>query len=692
MAGLGLLNYQSNEDIEREEREYAEKEAELRQVKPVITSLASYVRKCWEAARRAKQPVHDKMMEALRARKGVYEPGKLTEIRKHGGSEIYMMLFDEKCNALEAWIEDVILANDTRPFELDQTKVPELHPQQETAIVQRAQMMVQQDVQEGTQMGYMTTPEEVRARVEEMVSDIREMIMDEGRRQTENLEQLVEDKANEAGWRDALIEDLWYFTTYPSCVLKGPTFYKTYEIAWGNDGRPVIQEVLKKRYAAVDPLNIFPAPGARNVGDGYLIEKHPMTRRGLQELRGVQGYDSEALDLVLRDYGQGGLRDWLTLDSETEVATLQGREHEREDPEGRIMALQFWGSVQGIMLLEYGIDPNEIPDPLDDYDVEVWLVGQYVIKAEINGDPLGRKPYHKTSFREKPKQFWGGSLWELIGDIQHMCNASARNLVNNMSISSGPQVGVDIGNMPEDEDVTDLYPWKIHQFDMSTTPVSKTPIWFFQPNSNVDELLKVYEFFSKEADTKSGIPKYAYGENTKGGAANTASGFSMLMQNATKGIKKVVRNIDRLTEGSINRLIHVLMLYDPEFSYQGDIKVKAKGSGALVAKEQQQVRRNELLQMVLQSEVAQQVIGFPGVAELFRETVKGLDVDVGDIVPSDDEVRRRQRKQMIMERMAALQQAGAQTQQQGQMSRLRSTDPAGNPAGGREANTQQKRL
>lgn len=690
MVGLEFMNYQSNEDIEHEEQESAKKDAELRQNNPVLTSLSSYVRSCWEAARRAKEDVKDRMLKSLRSRNGEYEPDKLSEIRKMGGSEIYMMLTDEKCNAAESWIEDLLISNDVRPFAIKKSNTPKISQEQEMAITQRAQMMVQQDVQEGVQMGMYTSPEEVRSRVEEMAQDIREMVEDEANKQHEILEEQVEDHAIQAKWRDAFISCLWDFTTYPTCVMKGPIYSKGSTMVWGQDGRPAIQPALQKRFERVDPFNVYPAPSARGIDDGYLIERHSLTRRNLQALRGVDGYDTDAINMVLQEYGQGGLQDWLSLSSDTEQRQLQDGEFEDDDPEGRIEALQFWGSVQGIMLLEYGMTPNEIDDPLDDYDVEVWLIGNYVIKAEINGDSLGRKPYFKASFRDRKGQFWGYSLADLIRDIQDMCNASARNLVNNMSISSGPQVGIDVGNMPEDEDVTDLYPWKIHQFDMSTTPVSRQPIWFFQPNSNVDELLKVYEFFSKEADNKSGIPKYSYGDNVKGGAAGTATGFSMLMQNATKGIKKVVRNIDLgLTEPSINRLIHILMIYERDFNYAGDIQVYARGAGALIAKEQQQVRRNELLQMVLQSEVAQQIIGFPGVAELFRETVKGLDVNADDVVPSEEEVRRRQRKQQIMQRMAAMQQQGQQMQQSGQMQKSRQVDAAGNVSGGRDANQHQ---
>lgn len=88
------------------------------------------------------------------------------------------------------------------------------------------------------------------------------------------------------------------------------------------------------------------------------------------------------------------------------------------------------------------MDESEIEDPLGEYHIEAWLIGNYVIKATINPDPLHRKPYYKTSWENVPGCFWGNSVPDLCRDAQGVCNAAARALVNNMGLSSGPQVMV----------------------------------------------------------------------------------------------------------------------------------------------------------------------------------------------------------------------------------------------------------
>jgi len=440
-----------------------------------------------------------------------------------------------------------------------------------------------------------------------------------------------------------VVEDL---VCFPAGILKGPLVRKEADIVWSPEGEAIMGENLNKYYERVSPFNIYPAPSSEEIDDGFLIERHVLSRKDLNGMKGTGGYDDAAIDKVLEEYGRGGLKSWLWTE-DAEQKRVQGQDSYTQDPEASIEALQFWGSVQGLHLLEWGMKPDELDKVFGEYDVEAWLIGRYVIKAEINGDPLGRKPYYKASYRHRNGQFWGGGLPELIKDPADACNASMRNLLNNAALSSGPMVGVDIGAFADGEKITKIQPWKIFQFDLKAHQANKTPMWFFQPKPMITEMLAIYEKFSAEADNKSGIPKYSYGANQKSsGAMDTASGLSMMMGNATKSIKKVIKNIDTgIVRPSIKREHEWRILNDPEYSgrTRGDINVLTQGSTSLIAKEQKQVRMNEFLQIVLSSQAAQQILGMPGIAEIFREVVKGLDINIEDVVPSKEEMEQAQK-------------------------------------------------
>ena len=653
------LGYRSAQELEVE----AEQQREIEHSKPdtdiVVSNLASYVRKCWEAAKQAKEAsVEKRLFTCLRQRMGQYPPEVLQAIEEKGGSKIYMMLSDEKCTAAESWLEDILMPTDDKPFGVTPTPLPDLPEEAQMAVMQQVQAEAYQMMM---MQGIEPTQEEVAQRQEELMSQVKSNLQKMSREKAEDLEKELEDILEEADWRSTFKEFMYYFVTFPAAFMKGPVLRTKSCMKWTPEG-PIVEDTIVKDFDAISPFDVFPSPNSKNINDGFFIERHRFTRSDLFSLIGTDnGYDDEAIRQVLRDVHQN--YNWLQYNDDTRD-NLEGRERKEIDPEGKIDALQFWGSVSGDKLAEWGVE--EELDPEREYEAEVWLINNVVIKALLNPDPLGKKPYYKASFRELYGQFWGIGLPEIIKDSQTMCNAAARNLADNMSIASGPQVGVDVSLMPEGEDYENIYPWKVWPFDMSSGMASsggRQPIWFFHPPSLANELMAVYDKFSQEADTKSGIPRYAYGNKESGGPLSTATGFSMMMDNAARGIKKVVRNID---QGVIRPLLQYtyqwLMLYEEGFAqkYQGDIKIIARGSSALVAKEQKQMRTVEVLQMVLGSPHLTELAGMHGVAEIFRKVLQGIDVGVDDVIPTEEEMRV---KQMHQQQMAQQQ---AMMEQQGQ--------------------------
>ena len=313
------------------------------------------------------------------------------------------------------------------------------------------------------------------------------------------------------------------------------------------------------------------------------------------------------------------------------------------------------------------MDPAEIDDPLAEYHIEAWLVGRWVIKATLNPDPLHRKPYYKTSWENIPGCFWGRSIPDLCADTQAICNAAARALVNNMSIASGPQVVYDISKLPEGENLTEMRPWKIWQYQNNEyeAPSSQQPISFFQPGSNAAELMGIYEKFSQLADEYTGIPRYMAGTSSSG-AGRTASGMSMLMTNAGKSIKNVVASVDRVLKPAIERLYFYNMMYLDDMELKGDVNIVADGAESLVRKQQQQQRQNEFLNIVASNPIFAQIVGQEGLAYMLREVAKTLGLDTDKIVPALPILRAREAITQQQALQAQVQQQAMANQQNGQ--------------------------
>lgn len=630
--------------LEEEKRAVVDKQNE-----PLVIGLVQHIRKCWTSASDAKRStVEERMFTALRTRRGEYDPQKLAQIRAMGGSEIFMNLTSVKCRAAASWLRDVLSATGQteRPWTIRPSPVPELPPQINERIVQT----VGQQLTTAMQAGMMVTDEQLMQALQDVREEAKNAIMAEARTRSDRMADKMEDQLVEGGFIDALDQFLEDIVTFPAAVLKGPVVRKRKVMRWKqmqNGFEPDVEETLKLEWERVSPFNIFPSPAAVGVNDGYLIEKHQLSREDLNALIGVDGYDDKSIREVLRTYGDGGLRDWTNNESTQAEATGQSTTHMAENDDGLIDALQFWGPVSGKMLREWGMSETEILDETQEYHVEAWLIGQFCIKAVLNYDPLCRRPYYKASYEEIPGSFWGNGITDLVVDTQQVVNATARAIVNNMGIASGPQVYVNVDRLAAGEDITQLSPWRIWQMTSNPVGTSEKPIDFFQPDSRIAELMGVFEKFNMLADEYSGLPKYMAGDSA-GGAGRTASGLSMLMSNAGKTIKQVVANIDI---GVLTPLL--VQLYDHNMRYaedpelKGDVQIVARGASSLVNKENAQVRRNEFLQITA-NPIDMQIVGVEGRAAVLREAAKNLDMDPDKVVPTVSRLRQKLIQQAMM--------------------------------------------
>lgn len=640
-----MLLVKSPAELLQEEIAQARVNADIAMNLPVVSSLAAYVRSCWDAAKQAKEPIQQEMLSALRRRNNQYDPDKEAEFARRGITQaIFMGLTDEKCAGAESYLYEILFPPDERPWGIKPTPMPELQPQQMQMIHDQINMELQQFLQLAGPEGLPIPVDMVRNRIAQLISKAEEEIGKYARQMNDKIEIKLDDILSESGWYEALSALVWDFVTFKACFLKGPVLKKKPTLEWDQMGNAVAQDSIVMEWESPSPLDIYPAPSSNKIGDSYLIERHRLTRSDFIAMQGIEGYNQDAIKTILAEMSYGTIQETLsTPDDGQPVRGAIGLNNSLiTDPEGKTNALQFWGPVQGLKLLEYGIDRREIEDPFKEYHAEVWLVGNAVIKTLLNSDPLGRIPYYKASFREVKGMFWGKGVPDIIKDIQDMGNATARNLVSNLSIASGPQVGIDISQLAQGEKITQMFPWKIWQLDTSRTATHKPPLSFWQPELHADALLKIYEFFSMEADNKLGVPRYAYGAPASPGtnrAINTATGLSMMMNNSSRGIKRVLQNLDlNVIAESVKRLHEWLMLYrqDP-ILMQGDIKIIARGSQALVAREAQQVRRNEFLQLISNPMLAQ-IVGLPAIAETARKVATGLDIDLKDLIPTKEEM------------------------------------------------------
>lgn len=636
MASYGLIRVQNNEEINKEAE--AKAAGQKREITQYESMLAGHISKAWEMNRWAKEQWENEMLECMRQRNGEYDPQTLQAIRDQGGSEIYMMLTATKIRAAVSWIRDILLPAGDKPWGLTPTPVPDLPDNLIEAISQRiAETLPQEEPEEGME-------EHIRMRAAQMRDEIMKTIKEISEDSAERMETKIEDQLAEGNWEEALGEFIEDFCTFPAAIMKGPIPRRKTRLKWGPNGQPIVKQAISLEYERVSPFDVYPSPHSSGINDGDFIERRRFSRRELVELRGMPGYSTEAIDAVLSEYGRGGLRDWLWRDYER--AQLEGKDkHWLRQDSGTIDGLHYFGSVQGLALLEWGMDPQAVPDPLAEYEIDAIKIGRHIIRAVINRDPLKRRGYHKASFQKIPGGFWGVGLPKLMRDNQRMCNATARSLANNLGIASGPMVEVEANRLADGEVVEQLYPWKIIQTKSDPSGRGREAVRFFQPSSNAQELLAVYDQFERRADDATSIPRYTYGNERVGGAGQTSSGLAMLMNNASKGIKLAISSIDSyVIRPVIEETFTFNMLYDPDPTIKGDVNIVARGATAMLTREQAQMRRAEFLNMT-NNPVDMQIMGAEGRIEILRAAADLLDLNTDKIIPEQEEFMRRQQEQ-----------------------------------------------
>lgn len=652
----GLLRIVSPAQLDEQEQARLAMLSEANRPTPLPADLSHFVRLRWQMFRDHRNTginsLNSRLLRAQRMFEGKYDPTKLMEIRKFGGSEVYSRLVAVKCRGANSLLRDIYLGAE-RPWEIK----PEADPPIPEEIRMSVMQLVQQELAQANMQGQPLGAEQSHQRFFDLMYQAQQAAMRQAMRQAEEAGNRVEEILQAGHFYDALAEFLADLPLFPFACIKGPVVKMVPRLTW-NQGRPTMQQIPQMFWERVDPFSVYWTPGATRFDQAEVIEKKRLTRTDLNDLLGLPGYDQAAVRGALQDYNRG-LRDWLDA-PDTEAAISAGREDPNTNRSNMIDAIEYHGNVQGQMLLDQGVPRDIVPDLDREYNVQTWVVGRHVLKTQLNPSPRQRHPYFLTSFEKVPGTVAGHGLPDILEDMQEVANATLRSLVNNLSISSGPQVVINDDALAPTENGDELYPWK--RWHITTDPLGNNgkPIDFFQPQSNAQELLMVYDKISGVADDISAIPRYITGESLSGGAGRTSSGLAMLMNNASKILQTVASNVDiDVVEPALTGLYDMVMMTDDSGLLSGQEQVVVNGVNVAIQKETERQKQIQFLQ-VTANPIDAQILGVPGRAKVLRKVASNLGMP-DDVVPDDTTIAAKEKLQAQTQvQMAAIEAAKAQ--------------------------------
>lgn len=626
----------------------------------LLTGLSGYIQTCYRSAadNRQNQNVDERMMSALRSLRGEYDTETLTAIKAFGGSEIYARITASKVRGCAALLREVYNSVE-RPWALSPTPDPQLAgPSLEEAVKAVLTAEVSELMVATGQPPQLQILKARAATLKDEILQQRRKVADEA---LQTRTAVIDDVLWEGGFYEALSDFLGDIATFPFAVIKGPVVRMKNVLTWDDNGKPTTTYRPVPLWFRCSPFDVYFAPWAQNPQDGYIIHRERVSRANIQSMKGLPNYNNEAIDRVLNNWGSKSC-EWYDY-NESERATLEQRDsqlgtiYSADANERPMPMLSFYGSVNGQMLIDWGVDKARVPDPTKDINVFVYLLGGEVIGVTLNPHPTGRLPFYVDSFERVPGSCYGNAIPDLIEDVQGVGNAALRALVNNLSIASGPMGWINEDRIAENDNTSDkLWPWKIWRFTdpMSSASTSEKPMDFFQPDNNVQQLMMVYQQMLSMADELSTIPRYMQGQGQGvGGAGRTAAGLSMLMEASNRTIKQTVSSIDNnVIEAVVEDLNVFLALTRPDVVMEGDISVVARGAVELMQRETLRMRRLEFLQ-ITNNPIDQQLVGVEGRFNILKEVARDLGMPTADSLALTSQQAEQISQMMLQQALGA---------------------------------------
>lgn len=586
--------------------------------------LGDYVRQRFTDVSLTRSAIDEVLLSCLRQRQGEYDPSELalmgnTSIRTFYG------ITGTKCRAGEAWLNDILTASGERAWNLKPTPLPEVPDFVKNLIVQQIREELQR---------YGQLPEAVlRDRIRELGALAYNKLMDAASDGTDKMERKIDDQLTQADWQRVMQDFISDLMTYPFAVLKAPVMKRTRQIVW-EGATPKVQDVTQPFVERVSPFDFYWAEWATSPQEGYVIEIMHLPRDTLHSCIDMANFDNDAIRDVLQDYPTGHMEQ---VPTHTERAMLERSATHVDSDSDLIDVLDFWGSIKGDILADWGVD---VDDTDASYECNAWVVGNRCVRALLNPDPLKHRNYYATSYEKVPGSFMGRSVPMLMRPNQEVINSAYRALRRNMGLASGPFAECDQSRLGGQQAPEEILPAMVKVVEPDLSGTGKPAYYFHKIDSHVAELEALIDAEIRKCDDATGIPAYSYGNAAVAGAGKTVGGLAMLMGNASKGIKKVISNIERdVLDPLITAFYNYNMLYDPDDTIKIDAQVQAQGPTAVLAREATVQKRLQALQ-IIGPFIPTGLISQEGIAVLLRETLRPLELPVDKIIP-DPEIAKK---------------------------------------------------
>ena len=540
-----------------------------------ILALAAHVRDKLRESRDAWQPEFRRMLDCIRMMRGI----PLTGIDGDDDAEdvISWPVVPSIVTALNASIRDVFGTAIGAPFTCVPTSQPELP--------QHVRDWLHQRLMENIPLLEQATggdPSKVGDAIDQLEAAAKAQLDERASDTADALDSAVKEKMFEGGWEDAFKEFLWNYIVYPVAVMKGPIPRGEKVRRWDNvTERLIFEDGEVLGLENINPFSFYPAPNARDCQTcEYVIEVRRMTALDLALLAEVSGYDPSAILEVRETYPDGKTEQfWTGNDQEPDRDLLQWGAPTTMRDRGFYDAVCFYGRVPGSLINEFndlGLDEYEW------YEAEVETVGDIVIRATLNHQPDGLRPFYSAAFEPITGSIYGESVCTRLYEMQRLCEATVRDMMWNMSLASGIGGEVDISRLDENSVYDSFAPNEIKAVKPAMVGNPGPAYTFHRVPNVVPELQRTLQYFEDKGYDIIGFTRVSLGGDA-GNLGRTSSGMSIALNQSSKPLKLKVGDLgSRIIVPIVQKFIDNILMTTDDETIRGDVRVHPKGVDGLV--------------------------------------------------------------------------------------------------------------
>lgn len=581
------------EEIEQEAR-YSEQE-----IQDKLASLVDRLQKLADDQVNRKGTVETRWIENLRAFHGKYDEKTEGDLATSNKSRAYVKITRKKSNSWEARLSALLFPTDEENWDIKPTPVPTLTDQAKAAIENAKQLVDQanQAQAQGQDPAAAAAMAQGAQQSLDVAAQLREEINEATKRgqamRMEMKDQLLE--CDYAANCRLVIRDAVRLGTG---IIKGPLAGDRQSGKWLNlEGQYIYKRDADPApiYKWVDPWSYFPDMSAIRPQDReFEFERHLWSTKDLKRMTRENGFSKQAvrdliadksLNMPLTDSGLNYLTSLRAINNTTDIIKDRFVGWEYHGPltcEDVAIVLRALG--QDEMAIQY----EEEKDTLLEHRVICYFCEGKILKL-APAYPLdsGESLYSIFTFEESEGSMFGYGIPEIMADSQKSMNGAWRMALDNAALSVGPQIFIDRDAVePANRDWT-LTPRKVWYKKRAVGTVQGTVLETKAIENNVQEIMNIVEISRRFIDDETALPVQAEGELTDNpNITATATNFMSMASNIT--FRRVVKNFDDgITTPSIRRLYDWNMQHNSRDDIKGDMKVDARGSGALLQRELQ---------------------------------------------------------------------------------------------------------